>query len=98
MSIMLETDQIERIESFISSNEPQSLPCLSFKDYETAKTGYNEIKTEPIGSYQIFGSNAYGYTCYAFYKAKNLQIYVITVFIQSFRAFSLVDETWDVLK
>lgn len=97
MSTVLTKEQIDIIEEFISNNDPHDLPCVSYKDYETGKAYYNEIKTQPEGSYHIFGSNGSGYTCYAFYKAMNSKIYVMNVFMQSFEAFSIMDETWDVV-
>lgn len=97
MSTVLTKEQINNIEAFISNNTPHDLPCVSYKDYEPGQMFYNEIKTQPEGSYCIFGSNGYGYTCYAFYKAMNSKIYVITVFMQSLMSYAVMDETWDVV-
>lgn len=81
MATKLSSSNIELAEKFIVENTIKSTPsALSNNDIEYGKECFGEIQTLEPTSYMLFGSNAYGYTSYGFYKAKNNNIYVIEAF------------------
>ena len=97
MKVQLDDSKKNELEQFIQNNIPGGYPSISFPDYPTAKRYLETIKNDEPGSYYIFGSNGMGYLCYAYYKALNSQIYVITVSIQSLSSYTLLDENHDSL-
>ena len=94
MASPLTESQIEEVEQFISSGRDMSVPSISNCDIPSAIRCYNEIIDEPNTTYRIFGSNGVGYLCYAYYKARNGIIYIISVNIQQLSMFSIVDDEW----
>lgn len=94
MASPLTESQIEEVEQFISSGRDMSVPSISNCDIPSAVRCYNEIVDEPITTYRIFGSNSMGYLCYAYYKARNNKIYIISVNIQQLSHFAIVDDEW----
>jgi hypothetical protein len=92
MKVQLDDSKKNELEQFILNNNPGTYPSISIPDYNTAKSYLEAIKNDEPGSYYIFGSNGMGYICYAYYKALNSQIYVITVNIQSLSSYTLLDE------
>ena len=94
MASPLTDSQIEEVEHFIHSGRDMSMPSISNCDIPSAIRCYNEIVDEPNTTYKIFGSNGMGYLCYAYYKARNSNIYIISVNIQQLSSFSIVDDEW----
>lgn len=77
----LSEKNIELAEKFILENSAKTIgAALSICDIEYGKMCIKDIKNMPPTSYVLFGSNAFGYSSYGFYKAKNEQIYVIEAF------------------
>jgi hypothetical protein len=93
MKVQLDDSMKNELEEFIKNNKPREYPSISLPDYPTAKSYLETIKNDEPGSYYKFGSNGMGYLCYAYYKALNSEIYVITVSIQSLSSYALLDET-----
>jgi hypothetical protein len=94
MASPLSESQISEVEQFIRSDRDMVLPNISNDDIQSAIRCYNEILNEPVTTYRIFGSNGMGYLCYAYYKARNENIYIIAVNIQQFSTFSIVTDDW----
>ena len=93
MKVRLDDSMKNELEEFIKNNKPREYPSISLPDYRTSKSYLETIKNDEPGSYYKFGSNGMGYLCYAYYKALNSEIYVITVNIQSLSSYALLDET-----
>lgn len=74
MSHILSKEQIEIIENFIGTNEPQIL-CCSPKDNKLKFRLYKKILNEPIGSFYIYGGS--NYRTNGFYKSSDGNIYEI---------------------
>jgi hypothetical protein len=94
MASPLSESQISEVEQFISSSRDMVLPSISNDDISSAVRCYNEIVGEPATTYRIFGSNGMGYLCYAYYKARNEKIYIISVNIQQLSHYAIVDDEW----
>lgn len=94
MASPLSESQIQEVEQFINSGRDMSMPSISNCDIPSAVRCYNEIVDEPNTTYKIFGSNGMGYLCYAYYKARNNSIYIISVSIQQLSSFWIVDDEW----
>jgi len=73
------------LDNFIANNEPKDEieESISVRDLSSGRNLYNEIKNSQETSYDIFGSNAMGYTCFALYKSKEQKIYLIIVKLQT---------------
>lgn len=82
----LSDTQINELEAAILSNkfipvsDPRE-PSISVQYYDSGYElwkRFNDPNT-PIGAYDVFASNGMGYTCYALYKSKSNQIYMIHI-------------------
>jgi hypothetical protein len=83
---------IERAENFINNNQPrEGCPSISICDAENAKELFNDFKNEPITSYSLFGSNAYGMSSYGFYKTKDERVFILEAFINNLTGYCEID-------
>jgi hypothetical protein len=82
----LSDSQINELEAailskkFIPVSDPRE-PSISVQYYDSGYElwkRFNDPNT-PIGAYDIFASNGMRYTCYALYKSKSNQIYIIHI-------------------
>jgi hypothetical protein len=88
---MLNQTNINIVESIIMdapetkfiTNSDNKCPSISYRYYPDARFIYNEIKTAPINSYELFASNGMGYQSYGFYKASNEKMYIIEASMES---------------
>jgi hypothetical protein len=102
MSRFLSQSNIELLENFIASNEPNSsdfLPAISehyredaIKDWETI----NDPET-PVTSYLQFASASLGMTSYGFYKTRDGRIFLINAFCSQITAYYYVTTNWSIL-
>ena len=95
----LSEDCITELEEFIVENmsSPRDKICggLSRNDLLYGVNIYKKIKTISGPYYEIFGSNALGYTCYSLYKSKDGNIYIVQVNMQKLDSYCLVNnEEW----
>jgi hypothetical protein len=85
MSLSLE--QINELEVFILKNNSNDSPAISPQHQEMQREILEKVKNGPIGSFEIFGGN--GFSSYAYYKAQNGKLYLITSFIQELTSYSI---------
>jgi hypothetical protein len=80
----LSESNINLAETYILNNKPKDgYPVLSLCDAEFAKEIYNDFIKEPVTSYSLFGSNAYGMTSYGFYKTKDERVFILEAFVNN---------------
>lgn len=74
-------------------------PCISCRDYELAHKSWKLInKTDtPCTSYILFASNAFGFTSFGFYKAKNGNVYIIEAYINEIQKIYIPNENMSFL-
>jgi hypothetical protein len=77
MSTKFSQQLIDITEKAILYGTTDSVPAISYRDYEEAETGWNIIKNSEKNHYIQFASNGFGYQSYGFYKANNGKIYII---------------------
>jgi hypothetical protein len=78
--------QYEYLYKFITNNKPTidiNDFSISWSDLYMGKELYNKFKKSHNPNYEIFGSNGLGYTCFALYKSKEQNIYLIILINQS---------------
>lgn len=86
MSETKNNDLYNLIEDFINKSKPDDSIhsfAISYRDLDNGKILYNKMINNNKQHYEIFGSNAMGYTCFALYKSLNNIIYMIVVSIQT---------------
>jgi len=71
---------IKKLDEFIAQTPPTENIRdfqISGRDLYEGKKLYNTMKDEPTTSYEIFGSNSGGYTCFYLYKSNEKNMYII---------------------
>lgn len=102
MSRFLSEENIELLENFIATNNPNSsdfLPCISEKFRDDAIRDWesiNDNETLPT-TYLQFADSANGMTSYGFYKTRDGQIFLITAFCCKLTSYHNVTPTWHIL-
>ena len=96
---VLSEEEIKILEKYIVTHEPSQddriVTSISRNDLIYGKYIYKTLHDKPVTHIEIFGSNAFGYTCYSLYKARNRKIYVIQTYMQMVQAFTLIsNEEW----
>ena len=96
---ILSEEEIKILEKYIVANEPSQddriVTSISCNDLVYGKYIYNTLHDKPVTYIEHFGSNAFGYTCYSLYKARNGKIFVIQTYMQMVQAYTLVsNESW----
>lgn len=81
------------LDDLIKNNkESDDIFCkISGKHLKAGKEMYNEMQDSQNISYDIFGSNGQGTTCFGLYKSKEQIIYLIHVSIQDPIGYTIVD-------
>jgi hypothetical protein len=72
------------LDKFIENNNPvkEIHHAISMNDLNFGKELYYAMKNSKKTSYEIFGSNGFGYTCYSLYQSKEEIIYLFVINIQ----------------
>ena len=87
MAELLNEQQIDLLEKYILENNSYYAPSISPKDTNTQNYYYNLIKDAPCKTYYIFGNS--GFTSYAYYRAKNNKIYIISSYLNEICSYYL---------
>jgi hypothetical protein len=98
MSTKFSQQLIDITEKAILSGTTDSVPAISYRDYEEAETGWNIIKNSEKNHYIQFASNAFGYQSYGFYKANNGKIYIIEAYMNEISKVYIPSKKWDCLQ
>ena len=98
MSTKFSQQLIDITEKAILSGTSDSVPAISYRDYEEAETGWNIIKNSEKNHYIQFASNGFGYQSYGFYKANNGKIYIIAAWMNEISKVYIPSKKWDCLQ
>lgn len=98
--IKLTEQQEELLENFIANNNNNKKPedilkSISVRDIANGIKDYIDLKKENVNyNYVKFGENGMGYTCYALYKSKNRNIYLIVISIQNPVSYAIIENEY----
>jgi hypothetical protein len=84
----LSLEQIDDLENFILNNNSHDSPAISPHHQEMQRETLSKVKNGPNRSYKVFGGN--GFSSYAYYKAENGKIYLITSFTGELTSYSII--------
>jgi hypothetical protein len=86
---------IEKLEEYISNHEPlknHQYLAMNYRDIENGKNTFTSLLQNNVEQqYIIFGSNGWGYQCFALYKAQNNNIYLFVVIMQDIETYELIE-------